>query len=145
MIDDFIRTNGNSWNSGPAPPPPPGTPPATRRNRNHDSGGNSPSNGGSGEGQKSGISGGAIAGIIISVLVVGAVVAFFIVRKRSRRSSSADIEKLDNQPPQPRQMTPAQGHLIHYFSYSHLRIWCYLLPVFVWSRKVGILCIKTYV
>ncbi|KAG6593589.1 Protein STRUBBELIG-RECEPTOR FAMILY 7 [Cucurbita argyrosperma subsp. argyrosperma] len=103
-----LQTNGNSWNSGPAPPPPPGTPPATRRNRSHDSGGNSPSNGGSGEGQKSGISGGAIAGIIISVLVAGAVVAFFIVRKRSKRSSSADIEKLDNQPPQPRQMTPAQ-------------------------------------
>lgn len=101
-----LQTNGNSWNSGPAPPPPPGTPPATRRNRNQHSGG-SPSNGGSSEGQKSGISGGGIAGIIISVLVVGAVVAFFLVKRRSKRSST-DIEKLDNQPLQPLKVTAAQ-------------------------------------
>ncbi|XP_022148647.1 protein STRUBBELIG-RECEPTOR FAMILY 7-like isoform X2 [Momordica charantia] len=102
-----LQTNGNSFSSGPAPPPPPGTPPATRRNRNRNSGSNSPSNGGSGEGEKSGISGGGIAGIIISVLVVGAIVAFFLVRRKSKRSST-DIEKLDNQPLQPLKMNAAQ-------------------------------------
>ncbi|KAG8380230.1 hypothetical protein BUALT_Bualt07G0171700 [Buddleja alternifolia] len=95
-----LQSNGNSFNSGPAPPPPPGTPPATRPNRNHRSGGNngSSNSGGTGDGgSKSGIGGGAIAGIVISVLVVGAIVAFFIIKRRSRKSP-ADIEKLDNQP-----------------------------------------------
>lgn len=93
-----LKTGGNSWSSGPAPPPPPGTPPASRPNRNHKSGGNGqPSDNGSGGSGKSGIGGGAIAGIVISLLVVGAIVTFFIVKKRSRKSS-LDIEKLDNQP-----------------------------------------------
>lgn len=38
-----------------------------------------------------------MAGIVISILVVGAVVAFFLVKRRSKRSS-ADIEKADSQP-----------------------------------------------
>lgn len=38
-----------------------------------------------------------MAGIVISILVVGAVVAFFIVKRRSKKSS-ADIEKADSQP-----------------------------------------------
>ncbi|KAL3632843.1 hypothetical protein CASFOL_025827 [Castilleja foliolosa] len=93
-----IHTNGNSFSAGPAPPPPPGTPPATRPNRTHrsgDSGGSS--NGGDNGGSKSGISGGAIAGIVISILVVGAIVAFFVIKRRSRKSTT-DIEKLENQP-----------------------------------------------
>ncbi|GMI77825.1 STRUBBELIG-receptor family 6 [Hibiscus trionum] len=94
-----LKTDGNSWSSGPAPPPPPGTPPATRNTRKHNSGSNgSASNGGSGGGSSSsGIGGGAIAGIVISILIVGAIVAFFLVKRRSKRSSS-DIEKFDNQP-----------------------------------------------
>lgn len=97
-----LRTSGNQLNSGPAPPPPPGTPPATRPNRNHNSGGGGSSNSGNGSGGSSGISAGAIAGIVISILVVGAIIAFFLVKRRSRKSST-DIEKLDNQPfaPQP--------------------------------------------
>ncbi|GKV09677.1 hypothetical protein SLEP1_g21139 [Rubroshorea leprosula] len=92
-----ITKDGNSWSSGPAPPPPPGTPPASS-NRNHKSGSNkSPSDGGSGGGSKSGIGAGGIAGIIISIFVVGGIIAFFLVKKRSRKSSS-DIEKPDNQP-----------------------------------------------
>ncbi|KAE8719967.1 Protein STRUBBELIG-RECEPTOR FAMILY 6 [Hibiscus syriacus] len=91
-----LKRDGNSWSSGPAPPPPPGTP-ATTGTRKHNSGGNGSgsdaSRGGSGS---SGIGGGAIAGIVISILIVGAIVAFFLVKRRSRRSSS-DIEKLDNQ------------------------------------------------
>ncbi|KAI3455691.1 hypothetical protein Pfo_012354 [Paulownia fortunei] len=106
------QTNGNSFNSGPAPPPPPGTPPASRPNRNHRSGGSggSSNGGGSGsEGSKSGIGAGAIAGIVISVLVVGAIAAFFIMKRRSRKSSM-DIEKLDNQPFAPLASQEVQAH-----------------------------------
>uniref|UniRef100_A0A3Q7FWD9 Protein kinase domain-containing protein n=1 Tax=Solanum lycopersicum TaxID=4081 RepID=A0A3Q7FWD9_SOLLC len=97
-LKGITKSNGNSWNSGSAPPPPPGTPPASRPH--HKSGGNnSPSDGGSSGdgGGKSGIGGGAIAGIVISVLVVGAIVAFFVIKKRLKRSST-DIEKHDDQP-----------------------------------------------
>ncbi|XP_054783691.1 protein STRUBBELIG-RECEPTOR FAMILY 7-like [Prosopis cineraria] len=94
-----LQTSGNAWNSGPAPPPPPGTPPASGRNRHHKSdGSNSSSDGGTSDGEKkSGIGAGGIAGIVISILLVGAVVAFFLVKRKSRKSSS-DIEKLDNEP-----------------------------------------------
>lgn len=106
-----LHTNGNQFNTGPAPPPPPGTPPATRPNPNRRSGGGSSNGDGSqsGGGRKSGIGGGAIAGIIISVLVVGAIAAFFIVKRRSRKSSP-DIEKLDNQPLAP--LAPPEMHEI---------------------------------
>ncbi|XP_011048642.1 PREDICTED: protein STRUBBELIG-RECEPTOR FAMILY 6 [Populus euphratica] len=92
-----LQKDGNNWNSGPAPPPPPGTPPA-RKGPSQKSGGND-SRSGSGAGggsKKSGIGAGGIAGIIISIFLVGGIVAFFLVKRRSRRSS--DIEKLDNQP-----------------------------------------------
>ncbi|XP_038996567.1 protein STRUBBELIG-RECEPTOR FAMILY 6-like isoform X1 [Hibiscus syriacus] len=93
-----LKTDGNSWSSGPAPPPPPGTP-ATRSTRKHKSGSNGSKSGGgsSGGSSSSGIGGGVIAGIVISILIVGAIAVFFLVKRRSRRSSS-DIEKLDNQP-----------------------------------------------
>ncbi|KAF5452873.1 hypothetical protein F2P56_027831 [Juglans regia] len=91
-----LLKDGNSWNSGSAPPPPPGTPPASK-NPNHKSGSNNSPSDGAGGGNKSGIGGGAIAGIVISILVVGAIVAFFLIKRRSKRSLS-DIEKLDNQP-----------------------------------------------
>lgn len=98
-----LQTGGNAWSSGPAPPPPPGTPPAPKSNRHHKSGGGSTthSDAGSGsssfdEGKKSGIGVGGIAGIVISVIVVGAIVAFFLVKRKSKKSSS-DLEKLDNQ------------------------------------------------
>ncbi|KAG7992134.1 hypothetical protein I3843_02G112700 [Carya illinoinensis] len=91
-----LLKDGNSWNSGSAPPPPPGTPPASK-NPNHKSGSNNSPSDGAGGGNKSGIGGGAIAGIVISILLVGAIVAFFLIKRRSKRSLS-DIEKLDNQP-----------------------------------------------
>lgn len=80
------RTDGNSWSTGPAPPPPPFTaPPHSRSNRRkspgqHSNGSNNTSSGGS-----SGIGAGAIAGIIISVLVIGAVVAFFLIKRKQRK------------------------------------------------------------
>ncbi|KAK7397493.1 hypothetical protein VNO78_18668 [Psophocarpus tetragonolobus] len=99
-----LHIGGNAWSSGPAPPPPPGTPPAPKRNQHHksDGGSTTPSDSGNGssssvdEGKKSGIGAGAIAGIAISVIVVGAVVAFFLVKRKVKKSSS-DLEKLDNQ------------------------------------------------
>ncbi|XP_044487663.1 protein STRUBBELIG-RECEPTOR FAMILY 7-like [Mangifera indica] len=93
-----LQKDGNSFNSGPAPPPPPGTPPASKSSSKHKDSGHtheSPSN--SGGGSKSGIGGGGIAGILISIIVVGAIIAFFLVKRRSKRAS-LDIEKLDNQP-----------------------------------------------
>ncbi|XP_010273793.1 PREDICTED: protein STRUBBELIG-RECEPTOR FAMILY 6 [Nelumbo nucifera] len=94
-----LQTQGNSWNSGPAPPPPPYTPPpGDHTNRNHKSGSNSNSSDGSGDGKKSGIGAGGIAGIVISILVVGAIVAFFLIKKRTRKSFS-DVEKHDTDQP----------------------------------------------
>ncbi|CAI8607794.1 unnamed protein product [Vicia faba] len=97
-----LQKSGNSWSSGPAPPPPPGTPPLPKdKGSHHNSGGhNSPSNSGSSEGsKKSGIGAGAIAGIVISIIVVGAILAFFLLKKRSKKKKSyPDVEKLDNQP-----------------------------------------------
>ncbi|CAL9218860.1 unnamed protein product [Arabidopsis halleri] len=95
--------DGNSFNTGPAPPPPPGTPPI-RGSPNRKPGGresrSSDDSTRNGDTKKSGIGAGAIAGIIISLLVVTALlVAFFLFkRKKSKRSSPMDIEKTDNQP-----------------------------------------------
>ncbi|KAF8723343.1 hypothetical protein HU200_021867 [Digitaria exilis] len=83
-----LQTDGNSWSTGPAPPPPPFTaPPHSPSNRKkspgqHSNGSNSSSSSGS-----SGIGAGAIAGIIISVLVVGAVVAFFLIKRKQRNGA----------------------------------------------------------
>ncbi|GLT51798.1 hypothetical protein SLA2020_251820 [Shorea laevis] len=119
-----IWKDGNSWSSGPAPPPPLDIPPASS-NRNHKSGSNkSPSDGGSGGGSKSGIGAGGIAGIIISIFVVGCIISFFLVKKRSRKSSS-DIEKPNDQPLVP----PASNEVLEHlgigprpktFSYTEL-------------------------
>ncbi|CAA7401160.1 unnamed protein product [Spirodela intermedia] len=106
-----IRTEGNSWSSGPAPPPPPYSPPPNRRaspgTRTNPS--NSSDGGGGG---KSGIGGGGIAGIIIALLVVGSIVAFFLVKRRRSRHSSIK-EKLDvDRPftalPEPNEMKSVQ-------------------------------------
>ncbi|XP_075493351.1 protein STRUBBELIG-RECEPTOR FAMILY 6-like [Primulina tabacum] len=95
-----LQSNGNSFDSGPAPPPPPSTPPASTLNPNHKSGGNSDSSNGGGSGtggHKSGVGAGAVAGIIISIFVVAAIVIFVIMKRLSRKSIT-DIEKLNNQP-----------------------------------------------
>ncbi|XP_054781215.1 protein STRUBBELIG-RECEPTOR FAMILY 7-like [Prosopis cineraria] len=97
-----LQKDGNAWSSGPAPPPPPGTPPATRSTRTHKTGGgsgrNTPSDADTSDNdKKSGIGVGGIAGIVISILVVGAIVAFFLMKRRSRKPSP-DMENVDNQP-----------------------------------------------
>ncbi|XP_022152611.1 protein STRUBBELIG-RECEPTOR FAMILY 6-like isoform X2 [Momordica charantia] len=89
-----IQEGANSWSFGLAPPPPPGTP-VNQNYRYHKPGINySPlsSDAGGGGSSRSGISGGAIAGILISVIVVGAVLAYLLVKRRPKRSST-DIEK----------------------------------------------------
>ncbi|CAA3022465.1 STRUBBELIG-RECEPTOR FAMILY 5 [Olea europaea subsp. europaea] len=68
---DNIKTGGNSWSSGPAPPPPPGTKSDTRASQSHK------------ENEKSGLSGVAIAGIVLGFLIIlGIVINLF-----SRRST----------------------------------------------------------
>lgn len=96
------RKDGNTFNTGPAPPPPPGTPPIRRSPtpKSGNRGSSSPSNGGdsssSGDSKSSGLGAGGIAGIVISLLVVTALIAFFLIkRKRSKRTSSTDIERSD--------------------------------------------------
>lgn len=66
-------------------------------------------------GKKSSIGGGAIAGIVVSVIVVGAIVAFFLVKRKSKKTSS-DLEKLDNQSFAPLPSNGVHGlHLAYYF------------------------------
>lgn len=101
-----LQKDGNLLNSGPAPPPPPGTPPISKSsptpksgNRGNRSNGDSSN---SKDSSKSGLGAGGVAGIVISLIVVTAVIAFFLIkRKRSKRSSSTDIEKTDNNINQP--------------------------------------------
>ncbi|GAU46979.1 hypothetical protein TSUD_190160 [Trifolium subterraneum] len=97
-----LQMGGNAWSSGPAPPPPPGTPPLHKSNQHHKSGGGRsstgqhPSSDTINEGKKSGIGSGGIVGIVISIIFVGAIIAFFLVKRKSKKSSS-DLEKLGNQ------------------------------------------------
>ncbi|KAF2549546.1 hypothetical protein F2Q70_00023441 [Brassica cretica] len=97
-----LQKDGNSFNTGPAPPPPPGTPPIHRsptpKSGNRGSPSNGDDSGSSSDSKSSGLGAGGIAGIVISLLVVTAVIAFFLIkRKRSKRtSSSTDIERSDN-------------------------------------------------
>ncbi|XP_050383789.1 protein STRUBBELIG-RECEPTOR FAMILY 7 [Argentina anserina] len=92
-----LKKDGNTWNSGPAPPPPPGTPPTSKNNGNRSPGSTPSKNGATEGGKKSGIGAGGIAGIVISIFVVTGIIALFLIRRRSKKSSS-DIEKIDTQP-----------------------------------------------
>ncbi|XP_077240860.1 protein STRUBBELIG-RECEPTOR FAMILY 6-like isoform X2 [Tasmannia lanceolata] len=89
-----LQTEGNSWTSGPAPPPPPFTPPPSRKPIPGSRSGNSPSDTGGG-GKKSGIGGGGIAGIVLSILVVGAILAFFLVKRKSKSTLKREKIGLD--------------------------------------------------
>ncbi|KAJ3673683.1 hypothetical protein LUZ60_005675 [Juncus effusus] len=90
-----LTTDGNSWNSGPAPPPPPFTPPPSGRKSNpgRSPSGGSQSNNNSSSGSKSGISGGVIAGIVIVFLVVGVIVGFFVIKKKRNKSKAEHFEQ----------------------------------------------------
>ncbi|XP_074563073.1 protein STRUBBELIG-RECEPTOR FAMILY 6-like, partial [Curcuma longa] len=91
-----LQTDGNSWSSTPAPPPPPyhPPPPGQRSNPGQRSAGSNNSSG-SGGGNNSGISAGAIAGIVASVLVIAGILAFFLVRRKSRKPSMEQFSKND--------------------------------------------------
>ncbi|KAF4368849.1 hypothetical protein F8388_021461 [Cannabis sativa] len=90
-----LKREGNAWSSGPAPPPPPGTPPATRNRIHKSPNSNRSSDDGGDGGKSSGIGAGGIAGIVISIFVVGGIIAFFLVKRRSKKRSSPDIEKIN--------------------------------------------------
>ncbi|XP_020576184.1 protein STRUBBELIG-RECEPTOR FAMILY 6-like isoform X2 [Phalaenopsis equestris] len=88
---------GNSWSAGPAPPPPPYTPPPARRTHpgQISGGGNSLSDGVSSR-KNSGFGGGVIAPIVIAIaiLAIGAMMAFFLVKRRTRNTSGEE-KKID--------------------------------------------------
>ncbi|XP_047063066.1 protein STRUBBELIG-RECEPTOR FAMILY 7-like isoform X2 [Lolium rigidum] len=82
-----LQTTGNSFSNGPAPPPPPGTTPTPTPQRTAPPSRNA-SNGSSDSGsQHSKLQGGAIAGIVICLLVVGAMVTFFVIKRKSWKFS----------------------------------------------------------
>jgi hypothetical protein len=86
-LHSFCRTTGNSFSNGPAPPPPPGTTPTPTPQRTAPPSRNA-SNGSSDSGsQHSKLQGGAIAGIVICLLVVGAMVTFFVIKRKSWKFS----------------------------------------------------------
>lgn len=64
-----------------------------------------------------------MAGIVISILVVGAVVVFFIMKRRSRRSST-DVEKLDNQP-----FTPLASHEVQGTHSPYVNLYWKFTPI----------------
>ncbi|WVZ66706.1 hypothetical protein U9M48_015895 [Paspalum notatum var. saurae] len=87
-----LQISGNSFSNGPAPPPPPSAPssytpppssrpavPSTHVDEN-------PAQEG-GKSRHSKLGGGAVAGIVICLLVVGALVAFFVIKRKSWRLS----------------------------------------------------------
>ncbi|TVT97844.1 hypothetical protein EJB05_56887 [Eragrostis curvula] len=82
-----LQTDGNSWSTGPAPPPPPFTAPPHSRKRGKSPGQHSNGSDSSSSGGSSGIGAGAIAGIVVSILVVGAVVAFFLIKRKQRKGA----------------------------------------------------------
>ncbi|XP_058767406.1 protein STRUBBELIG-RECEPTOR FAMILY 5-like isoform X2 [Vicia villosa] len=73
-----LRTGGNSWSTGPAPPPPPGTPPIERAQKKTG---------------KSVITGVAIAGIGFAVLIVIILIVALTKRRRSSVPSSHFIDE----------------------------------------------------
>ncbi|KAG0451692.1 hypothetical protein HPP92_026048 [Vanilla planifolia] len=89
-----LQTGGNFWSTGPAPPPPPYIPPPGS-NTNPDQGSASDNTSPSSGGKSSGIGGGGIAGIVISILVVGALVSFFLLRRKSRKFSRQEYLEQD--------------------------------------------------
>ncbi|CAM8958890.1 unnamed protein product [Rhodiola kirilowii] len=103
-----LQKDGNAFSTAPAPPPPPGTPPplvpvtpsgdldSGKRNTppkssGEGSGSENDSNGGGGS--KSGI-GAGIAGVVVCLLV-GAILAFFLVKRKRSKKASPDVEKPD--------------------------------------------------
>jgi hypothetical protein len=108
----YCRTDGNSFGNSPLPPPAPtsqtapppepsstGSPsdsnsnPSTNNNNSLPSGSNGGNVGGT-DGGKRKVGGGAVAGIVISLAALGAMVAFFLVKRKSMRlQHGGDPEK----------------------------------------------------
>ncbi|BAF26416.1 protein STRUBBELIG-RECEPTOR FAMILY 7 [Oryza sativa Japonica Group] len=89
-----LQTDGNSWSTGPAPPPPPFTAPPPSRNRKKSPGRHSNGSGSSSSsGGNSGLRAGAIAGIIVALLVIGAVVAFFLIKRKRKGTRQEHVEQ----------------------------------------------------
>ncbi|KAF0921404.1 hypothetical protein E2562_006972 [Oryza meyeriana var. granulata] len=94
-----LQISGNSFSNSPAAPSsPPSTtsqspprqpskrnPGNSNKNPSTGSNGDSSGNGGGGGGRSSKVGGGAVAGIVISLVVLGAMVAFFMIKRRPMR------------------------------------------------------------
>uniref|UniRef100_A0A0E0LNE6 Protein kinase domain-containing protein n=1 Tax=Oryza punctata TaxID=4537 RepID=A0A0E0LNE6_ORYPU len=85
-----LQTNGNSFGSGPSPPPPPYQSPPYKpppykspQTRQPAAPTTTVNNSPSDDGRKhSKLSGGTIAGIVVCLVVVGAIVAFFVIKRK---------------------------------------------------------------
>ncbi|XP_006650171.1 protein STRUBBELIG-RECEPTOR FAMILY 7 [Oryza brachyantha] len=104
-----LQISGNSFSNSPAPSSPPstasqspprqpskGNPGNSNKNPSIASNGDDGSDGGDGGGggRSSKVGGGAVAGIVISVVVLGAMVAFFLIKRKSMRDQrGGDPEK----------------------------------------------------
>ncbi|RCV44430.1 hypothetical protein SETIT_9G373600v2 [Setaria italica] len=106
-----LQTSGNSFSNSPAPAataPPPDTRPSrpspsgSPSQSNHNSSpsrGRDTGNGGSG-GKSSKVTGAAVAGIVISLVAVGALVGFFLIKRKSmRHQQGGDPEKNEHLSP----------------------------------------------
>lgn len=88
-----LRSHGNSWNSEPPSPSKPSsttpshTPTHLGRKTNPV---HAPSTDRGNNNSKAGVSAGVIVGVILSVLAVGAVLAFFLIRRKQKRSSGRE-------------------------------------------------------
>ena len=112
MIQTFcFRTSGNSFSNSPAateiaPPsetspsrPSPSGTPSHRNNNSSPTRGSDTNNGGT-DGKSSKVGGSAVAGIVISLVFVGALVSFFLIKRKSmRRQQGGDPEKNEHLSP----------------------------------------------
>ncbi|CAL4931437.1 unnamed protein product [Urochloa decumbens] len=85
-----LQTSGNTFSNSPALPvsDTPPSRPSPSRNPSHNNNNSSPSRGrdsdnGGSRGQSSKVGGPAVAGIVISLVIVGALVAFFLIKRKS--------------------------------------------------------------
>ncbi|WVZ57212.1 hypothetical protein U9M48_007622 [Paspalum notatum var. saurae] len=92
-----LQTSGNSFSNSPAPAatPPSDNPPlrpSPSRTPSHSNNNNRPSRGSNTNngGKSSKVGGAAVAGIVISLVVVGALVTFFLMKRKSVRSQHGD-------------------------------------------------------
>ncbi|CAN6312445.1 unnamed protein product [Urochloa humidicola] len=99
-----LQTSGNTFSNSPALPASdtPPSRPSPSRNPSHNNNNSSPSRGRDSDngGKSSKVGSPAVAGIVISLVIVGALVAFFLIKRKSmRRQHGGDPEKNEHLSP----------------------------------------------